>query len=66
MSNMIKCDGCGKLMYADSRSEKGAYYEFWIDQYARYHLCHECYTKFMNTILHMYWDEDMCDFIKGV
>lgn len=27
MSNMVKCDECGKLMYTDSREEKGAYSE---------------------------------------
>lgn len=54
MSNMIKCDGCGALMYADSRSERDAYHEFWIDRSDSYHLCKSCYHelkyKFLNNV----------------
>ena len=66
MSNMIKCDGCDALMYTDSRSERDAYHEFWIDRSYSYHLCKSCYTKFMNDILHRYWNEDECQFVERV
>jgi len=47
VSNMIQCDCCGKNMYADSRSEKGAYHEIWIDRSNFYHLCKTCYDRFL-------------------
>ena len=34
-------------MYADSRSEKGAYHEIWIDRSDSYHLCKTCYDRFL-------------------
>ena len=58
MSNMIQCDGCKKMMYTDSRSEKGDYREMWIDRSDQYHLCRECYRKFMETVLNMKWNDD--------
>ncbi len=58
MSNMIQCDGCKKMMYADCRSDKGDYHEVWIDRSSSFHLCRACYDKFMRKILHMTWDED--------
>lgn len=58
MSNMIQCDGCKKMMYADSRSEKYDYREMWIDRSYQYHLCRECYRKFMETVLNMKWNDD--------
>lgn len=58
MSNMIRCDGCKKIMFADSRSEKGAYHDLWIDRSYNYHLCRICYDSMMRNILHMRWSED--------
>ena len=34
-------------MWADSRSEKGAYHELWIDRSSSYHLCKDCYDEFL-------------------
>lgn len=56
MSQMIKCDSCGKMMYSDSRSEKGDYHEIWVDKSSSYHLCRDCFTKFMEDVLHAEWD----------
>lgn len=62
MSQMIQCDGCKRLMYSDSRSEKGDYCEVWVDRYtdsaSQYHLCRDCHKAFMENILHRVWDED--------
>lgn len=49
MSNMVKCDECGKLMYTDSREEKGAYVKMTADDplygFMRFHLCRQCYAN---------------------
>lgn len=58
MSDMVQCDGCKKLMYADSRSEKGDYHFVWLDQREHYHLCRTCYDAFMRDILHLKWNND--------
>ena len=58
MSEMIKCDRCGKYMYSDSRSDKGDYHHIRIDGASSYHLCRKCYDQFMKSILHMEWNED--------
>lgn len=60
MSRMIMCDGCEKTMFEDSRSEKGDYHEIWIDRSDSYHVCRECYEKFMTDVLHHKWSEDNC------
>ena len=39
MSSMIQCDACKCTMYDDSRSEKGSYFELWIDRSSQFHLC---------------------------
>ena len=63
MSKMIQCDGCKKLMYADSRSEKGAYCDLWIDGNSHFHLCRNCHKVMMEDIMHMHWDEDEQQFV---
>jgi len=61
MSSMIQCDSCKKVMYADSRSENGDYYEVCIDREYIYHLCRSCYAKLMITFLRKKWNkEDGC------
>lgn len=50
MSEMVRCDKCKKLMYADSRSEKGAYCSIGIDYtdgYTRLHFCKVCHRQFL-------------------
>lgn len=47
MSAMIECDSCKKKMYADSRSEKGAYHEIWIDRSDSVHICEDCRMKIL-------------------
>lgn len=63
MSQMIKCDGCNSLMYADSRSEKDDFHEIWIDRESQFHLCKKCHIAFMEKILHRVWDEDEAQWI---
>ena len=64
MSNMIRCDKCRKLMYADSRSPKRAYGEFSIRYVSEetYHLCAVClkqfYTEFMGIMNLEEFDEE--------
>lgn len=58
MSKMIQCDGCKKIMYEDSRSEKGSYVLLSINLCDQYHLCRNCYVKLMKNILNMKWNED--------
>ena len=53
MSNMILCDSCKKSMFADCRSEKGAYHEIWIDRSSQFHLCRQCYLDMMKNVFHM-------------
>ena len=45
MSRMIECDSCGIKMYEDSRSEKGAYFNIWVDHSHECHLCRKCFEK---------------------
>ena len=46
---MIKCDQCGKLMYTDSREDKGAYIHLTADDplygFSNFDLCRKCYTE---------------------
>lgn len=58
MSNMIRCDHCNRMMFEDSRSEKGDYHLIVIDQSYFYHLCRTCLALFKKDFLHMIWDED--------
>lgn len=46
MSSMIRCDRCKKLMYGDSRSDKGDYYLISVNVQPCGHLCKDCFTKF--------------------
>lgn len=49
MSEMVKCDECGKLMYTDSREDKGAYVIMTANDplygYSTFHLCRKCFAK---------------------
>lgn len=49
MSQMIQCDECKKLMYTDSREDKGAYIKMTADDpmfgFSTFHLCRKCYVK---------------------
>ena len=50
MSNMILCDKCKKMMYADSRSDKGDYCTVkidYIDGLSTLHLCKVCHRQFL-------------------
>lgn len=48
MSKMIQCDQCKKLMYTDSREDKGVYISLTADDplfgYSTFHLCRKCYS----------------------
>lgn len=61
MSQMIKCDKCHKLMYADSRSEKGAYCKIGVDYtdgFTRMHLCKVCHRQFMTEFMRVLTPEE--------
>ena len=45
MSQMIECDACKKKMYADSRTEKGSYFDIWVDRSYNCHLCRTCFKE---------------------
>ena len=49
MSMMVQCDACKKVMYTDSREEKGAYIKMTADDpllgYSTFHLCRKCFYK---------------------
>lgn len=52
MSVMIQCDECKKLMYTDSREDKGAYVKMTADDplygYSTFQLCRKCFdSKFL-------------------
>ena len=64
MSNTIMCDGCKKVMYADSRSAKGDYHEIWIDRTYSYHLCRSCYDAMMRYSFGRYYDEDEQQYVE--
>ena len=49
MSLMVKCDKCQKLMYTDSREDKGTYVSMTaadpIYGHSTFHLCRECFGR---------------------
>ena len=69
MSSMIKCDKCGKLMYTDSRSGKGAYAKFsqdYIDGYGTFHLCKICFRQFHVEFMRDWTPEEFDDQYGGI
>lgn len=48
MSTVVICDKCAKLMYTDSREDKGAYIKMTADDplygYSVFHLCRKCFV----------------------
>lgn len=64
MSQMIMCNKCKKLMYADSRSEKGAYALLRIDYtdgLSSLHLCRICHRQFWTEFLRELTPEEYDD-----
>lgn len=64
MSEMIRCDKCKKLMYADSRSPKGSYCSISVDYtdgYSRMHLCKMCYRQFLTEFMRTMTPEEFDD-----
>ena len=64
MTTLIECDKCKKKMFADSRSERGAYCVLSIDYtdgLSTYHLCNTCHrqllTEFMRVMTPEHYDE---------
>ena len=47
---MIVCNACKKAMYEDSRTEKGSYFDLWVDHSHNAHLCRECFKKRLGDI----------------
>jgi hypothetical protein len=49
MSAMIQCDECKKMMYTDSREDKGAYIKMTADDtlygFSTFHLCRKCFSE---------------------
>ena len=67
MANMIRCDGCKKLFYDDSRTEKGSYVSVSITDvcgHSSYHLCRICFNAMMRNIFHMVWNDDEGQYIE--
>lgn len=65
MSEMIQCDKCKKLMYADSRSDRDAYCKInitYVDGYSTIHLCKTCHrqllTEFFRTLTPEEYDDN--------
>ena len=61
MSNMIRCDKCKKLMYADSRSDKGDYCRIgidYVDGNSTIHLCKTCYRQFRIEFVRDFTEEE--------
>jgi len=66
MSRMIRCDKCKKDMYADSRSEKGAYAIVkteYVTGYSELHLCKVCFRQFWTEFLRDMTPEEYDDVI---
>ena len=64
MSKMIKCDRCGKLIYDDSRSDKGAYSSIimqYTDGTSLINLCAECHMKLLTEFLNLYSVQEFID-----
>jgi hypothetical protein len=64
MTQMIRCDKCKKLMYADSRSEKGAYAFLQIDYtdgHSSLHLCRICHRQFLTEFIRELTPEEYDD-----
>ena len=57
MSDMVECDSCKKKMYKDSRSEKGAYFDIWVNHERQCHLCRKCFKERLGDIFVDYFDE---------
>lgn len=64
MSNMIQCDKCKKLMYPDSRSDKGDYCTIginYVDGHTTLHLCKVCHRQFMTEFVRIDTPESYMD-----
>ena len=60
MSNMIRCDKCHVMMFADSRSDKDAYCTVsidYVDGHSVYHLCRVCHRQFLTEFMREYSPE---------
>lgn len=64
MSSMIRCDSCKLLMFADSRTEKGAYHDIFLDGNTHYHLCSRCFDGMMRNVFHLVWNDDECQYTE--
>lgn len=64
MAQMIQCDKCKKLMYADSRSEKGDYCHIqidYVDGHTSLNLCKICHRQFITEFLREITPEEYDD-----
>jgi len=63
MSARIECDCCGKLEYADDRSDKDAIATITTQHratgYSTMHLCKECYSRMMKEFFKWDIEEDV-------
>ena len=71
MSERIECDKCHKMMWTDSRSDKGAYCKLaitYVNDYSTYHLCATCYRQLMVEFMREWkaeeFDDEYGDWIK--
>lgn len=64
MSSMIRCDKCKKMMYDDSRSDKGDWCTMtidYVDGLSFYHLCKTCYRQFLTEFTRIMTAEEYDD-----
>lgn len=61
MSAIIKCDKCGSLMYADSRSDRDAYAALstdYVNGHSTMHLCKTCFRQFLTEFMKTWKSEE--------
>ena len=64
MSAMIRCDKCMRLMFSDSRSDKGDWCTLridYIDGLTTLHLCRSCHRQLLTKFIGCYTPEEYDD-----
>ena len=64
MSKMIMCDKCKKLMYEDSRSERGANCNikiYYTDGLSNFDLCKSCHRQLLTEFIRSITPEEYDD-----
>lgn len=67
MSNMIQCDKCKKMMYADSRSDKCDWCTVsitYVDGLSTLHLCKTCHRQLLVDFIRIIKPEEYDDWFR--